>query len=37
MDYRIEMATEEQVEEILNIYHSLIGKDGCTWDYEYRN
>lgn len=35
MDYRIEMATEEQVEEILNIYHSLIGKDGCTWDYEY--
>ena len=26
MEYRIEMATEQNIEEILNIYHSLIGK-----------
>lgn len=37
MEYKIELATEEKVEEILNIYHSLIGKDGCTWDYDYPN
>lgn len=37
MEYRIEMATERDIEEILNIYHSLIGKDGCTWDFDYPN
>ncbi len=37
MEYTIEMATEGDVEEILNIYHSLIGKDGCTWDFDYPN
>ena len=37
MEYRIEMATEQNIEEILNIYHSLIGKDGCTWDLDYPN
>lgn len=37
MEYRIEMATEENIEEILSIYHSLIGKDGCTWDFNYPN
>lgn len=31
------MATEQNIEEILNIYHSLIGKDGCTWDFDYPN
>ena len=29
MEYKIQMATIENIEEILNIYHSLIGKDGC--------
>ncbi len=37
MEYKIQMANENNVEEILDIYHSLIGKDGCTWDFDYPN
>lgn len=37
MEYNIQMATENNIEEILDIYHSLIGKDGCTWDFDYPN
>ena len=37
MEYIVKMATIENTEEILNIYHSLIGKDGCTWDLDYPN
>lgn len=29
------MATEQNIEEILDIHHSLIGKDGGTWDFDY--
>lgn len=29
------MVSEEKADEILAIYHSLIGKDGCTWNYDY--
>lgn len=37
MDYKIRMAKICDIEEILDIYHSLIGKDGCTWDLDYPN
>ncbi len=37
MEYKIQMANENNIEEILDIYHSLIGKDGCTWDLDYPN
>lgn len=37
MEYKIEIATEKNAEEILDIYHSLIGKDGCSWNYDYPN
>lgn len=35
MKYKITKATNENTEEILKLYHSLIGKDGCTWDLDY--
>lgn len=35
LENAIELATEKNIDEILNIYHSLIGKDGCTWDFNY--
>lgn len=35
MNYKIEMASNNNIAEIIDIYHSLIGKDGCTWDLEY--
>lgn len=35
MEYIIEFATEKNIEEVLNIYHSLLGKDGCNWDFDY--
>ncbi len=35
MEYKIKMATAENIDEILKLYHSLIGKDGCTWDLYY--
>lgn len=37
MEYKIEMAAEKNIGEILKLYHSLIGKDGCTWDFDYPN
>ena len=35
MKYKITKATNENTEEILKLYHSLIGKDGCTWALDY--
>lgn len=35
MCFIIEMAKEKNIEEILNLYHSLLGKDGCNWDSNY--
>lgn len=35
MEYTIKLATEKNAEVILKLYHSLIGKDGCTWDFDY--
>lgn len=35
MKYQIEMATEENAEDIVKLYQSLIGKDGCTWNFDY--
>lgn len=31
----IRFAKEEDKEEILSLYHSLIGTSGCTWSKEY--
>ena len=35
MDYKIDKANEEDKYEILKIYESLIGEEGCTWKEEY--
>lgn len=35
MEYKIKPAAEENIDELLSIYRSLIGKDGCTWDLDY--
>lgn len=37
MDYHIEKADLSQAEEILSLYHSLLGRDGCTWNEDYPN
>ena len=37
MDYKIDKANEEDKYEILKIYESLIGEEGCTWNEEYPN
>ena len=37
MDYTIDKANEKDKLEILEIYQSLIGEEGCTWNDEYPN
>ena len=36
MDYIIDKVNEEDKYEILKIYESLIGEEGCTWNEEYQ-
>jgi ribosomal protein S18 acetylase RimI-like enzyme len=33
--YEFMLADCDDVPEIVNLYHSLIGTPGCTWDLEY--
>lgn len=33
--YEFLPASREDIPEIAEIYHSLVGTPGCTWDYEY--
>ena len=33
--YTFALAKEEEIPEIVGIYHSLIGTPECTWDLEY--
>jgi ribosomal protein S18 acetylase RimI-like enzyme len=35
--YTFLMATYDDIPEIVNIYHSLIGTPGCTWSLDYPN
>lgn len=35
MEYEIALAVESDWEEILGLYRSLIGRDGCTWNADY--
>lgn len=35
MEYKIALAVESDWEEVLGLYRSLIGRDGCTWDVDY--
>ena len=35
--YKIRKANEKELKTILNIYNSLIGTPGCTWNLEYPN
>lgn len=37
MNEKLELATNEDYDEIMQIYHSSIGKNGCTWNLEYPN
>lgn len=35
MEDPVKMAAEKDAEQILRLYRSVMGKDGCTWDLEY--
>ena len=35
--YPFMKATYADAQEILSLYHSLVGTDGCTWDETYPN
>ena len=35
--YKFSLAKTADVSEILNLYHSLIGTPGCTWNLDYPN
>lgn len=35
--YNFSLAKHSDISEILDIYHSLIGTPGCTWDIDYPN
>lgn len=34
---KVILAEEKDLDSIMNIYHSLIGRPGCTWDEGYPN
>jgi len=34
-DLTLQLATPADADEVLNLYHSLIGSPGCTWSYAY--
>lgn len=36
-DYKFHLASYDDIPEIANIYHSLIGTPGCTWHSDYPN
>ena len=36
-NYEFRLANCGEISEITNIYHSLVGTPGCTWDLEYPN
>lgn len=36
-DNEFQLANHNEILEIVNIYHSLIGTPGCTWDLDYPN
>jgi ribosomal protein S18 acetylase RimI-like enzyme len=33
--YDFTLAGSDDIPEIVDLYHSLIGTPGCTWDFEY--
>lgn len=33
--YEFSVAKQDDIDEILDFYHSLIGIPGCTWDLDY--
>lgn len=35
--YTFSLARPDDVQEIVSIYHSLVGTPGCTWDLDYPN
>lgn len=34
-NYAFMLANDDDIIEIVKIYHSLIGTPGCTWDFDY--
>lgn len=36
-DLKFKLAKKEDLMEIMNLYHNLIGTPGCTWDLDYPN
>ena len=36
-DYTFQLAKHNEISEIINIYHSVIGTPGCTWSLDYPN
>ena len=34
-EYHFKMAHPENTEEILSLYQSVMGTEGCTWDETY--
>ena len=34
-NYDFHLAVNDDIPVIVNLYHSLVGTPGCTWDYEY--
>ena len=34
-NYTFQLATHNEIPEIVDIYHSLIGAPGCNWDRDY--
>ncbi|MCL2094398.1 MAG: GNAT family N-acetyltransferase [Treponema sp.] len=34
-NYEIRLAHDDEISEIVGIYHSLIGSPGCSWDLDY--
>jgi hypothetical protein len=34
-DYEFQLATYDDLAEIISIYHRLIGTPGCTWNFNY--
>lgn len=35
--YEFQLASHDDIAEIINLYHSLIGTPGCTWNEHYPN
>ncbi|HZK34764.1 MAG TPA: GNAT family N-acetyltransferase [Bacillota bacterium] len=35
--YEFSLAEQDDIPQIINIYHSLIGTPGCTWSLSYPN